>query len=72
LSLFKINVSVGDLTGGVLSTFASGVLLMELAEQLEKKSFSNWERRPKNKAFCLKNIKRALEIFKLNKRMNLK
>jgi len=45
---------------------------MDLAEKLEKKSFTNWEPRPRNKAFCLKNIKRALEIFKTNKKMNMK
>jgi len=47
-------------------------MLMNLAEKLEKRSFLNWTDKPKNRAHSLKNIKRALDIFKQNKTMSLK
>lgn len=64
LSLFGINIFVDDLIGNKLTKFNNGVTLMNLIEKIEKKSFVNWTTKPKNRAQCLMNIRRMLDIVK--------
>lgn len=45
---------------------------MDIIEKLDKKSQGNWESRPKNRAFALKNIRRLIEILKSNRNMNMR
>jgi len=44
---------------------------MELAQILDKKSYNNWDNKPKNRATMYKNIKRVLDIFKTKKSIKL-
>lgn len=72
LKLFGVKISVDDLKGDKLPSFSNGVLLMDILEILDKKSQGNWESKPRNRAFSLKNVRRLFEILKKNRNMNMR